>query len=75
MKKFQDGRHWEQNALKVLSRPNGIAYKSFNKIDKINLKIYLNRSFCALLTFSGHYEKKQDGCRKKNKTCLCLFLL
>jgi len=48
MKKFQDGRHWEKYAPKVSSGPIGIAYSSFNKLDKIILKIYLNRSFYAL---------------------------
>ena len=37
MTKFQDGCHWEQNAPKVWRGPKGIAYKSFNKIDKIIL--------------------------------------
>jgi len=48
MKKFQDGRHWEQNAPKVSHCPNGITYSSFIKLDKINLKINLNRLFYAL---------------------------
>ena len=65
MKKFQDGRHWEQNAPKVLKLTIYPNY-SFNNEDKINVQISLDSSLNSILVT---FNKKQDFYLKKHKMC------